>query len=222
MSNQKAVWIDEDNYDNCFDDVKGIVTDPRNLRPYRGASYGGGVESLLSSFKCPEVKDLKGVLTENFSCVKEWMGTWNDEIDGIVATRWIKGETLFDLACKRNPDLKNILAKRKSKDNKTPFEKFIENMGTIQRTGGEFVYAGPLMWCLFAIDSRYVDHKGKRVIEFRMAIGRSEPQIGGLRGYKEEKIAAAIRVKEARKASRAKNRKNCSRKSPCKVLQAAS
>jgi len=184
-------WVEDE---KAVNEDKRIVTDPRKLVPYRGRCYGAIVEALLSLLPAKQVKSLKGTFTKDFSRITGWAGQKNAEIDGVVATRWVSGERLFEIACKIDPELKGRLRKRQStrpgvsKDNRirNPLEKFINNVGVIQRTGGVTPYALPLMRSLFAIDHRYVDRKGEPQIEFRLVIGRSEPQKSGLRAYNAE------------------------------------
>ena len=147
----------------------------------------------------------KGSFNRDFSQIKSWIG-------GVVASPWISGVRLFEVACKRNPELKNRLRDRVSKrpgatkSTKTPQEKFIYNITVIQRTGGVTPGAWPLMQSKFAIDSRFVCVKGKPQIEFRIAIGRSEPEVCGLRDYNAAQATKAVAKTRTRSKSKSKSK----------------
>jgi hypothetical protein len=165
---------------NSVDMAERTISDPRNLVPYRGASYGTIVSALLSRLPS-SAKDIVGIFSQDFNRVT-WNGTANSEIDAIVATPWIWSSKLFDLACKKNPDLAKTLKSRKSTrpgvENhiRDPFLKFCKNVEVLQRTGGVTPYALPLMRCEYAIDSKWGTRNGAPEIQFRLVIGRSVPQ----------------------------------------------
>jgi len=185
-------WCDNE---KAVDEKANTITDPRTLVPYRGRCYGAIVEALMTRLKASQVKGLTAKLTKDASRILSWSGVKKSDINGVAATPWIRGDKLFDIACKLDPELAKSLKSRQSNrpgvDDgnrvKEPVEKFINNAETIQRTGGITPYAMPLMICEYAIDSRYVAVKGEPVIEFRLVIGRSKPQVSGLRAFKAEK-----------------------------------
>ena len=171
-------WVADE---KAVNEEKLTVTDPRNLNPFRDQCYGTIVDALYSKLKPAEVKTLTGTLSKDFARINKWSGTHNKEFDGVASTPWVSRLRLFEIACKRNPELFNSLKKRKStrpgakKSNLTPLEKFGENVKTIQRTGGVTPYALPLMRCLVAIDSRWIIFKGEPELEYRLVVGRAHP-----------------------------------------------
>lgn len=185
-------WVSDVNSVKDF-----TLTDPRNLIPYRGKSFGGAVEALMSRIKPSSINKMTATFNKEFSSVTGWSGEKNKEIKGNVAGSWTSGIRLFEIACKNDSQLKLRLANRKSgrKGDNTgqmaPVEKFIANIYTIQRVGGVTPGAMPLMSCQYCIDSRYVKVKGKPQIEFRLVIGRYIPEKSGLRDYN-KKYAPAV------------------------------
>ena len=191
-------WIQNE---KAFNPEAMTVTDPRNLIPFRGKNYGAVVQVLLSRLKPGDVKNLVGQLTKDGSTVLEWKGPRIKEFDGNAATNWVLATRVYEIACKNDPGLEKRLRDRKNprakKGNvcKDPCQKFINNIGTIQRTGGVRQCAYPLMQAQYCIDSRYVaDKEGYPVLEVRLVVGRSIPQRSGLQEYnaacKAEEIAA--------------------------------
>ncbi len=161
-----------------------VVTDPRNIVPFRAKCYGAIVKSLLSLLPA-EAETLQGELSakKNGSAIKKWRGDRQD-FDGVLATDWISSVELFKIACGLDEDLEETLRNRKSgrKDVKhsvsDPLQKFTNNIGTLQRSpkNGWNDYSKPLAQCLFAIDSRWETIDGESEIFFRLVVGRSEPQ----------------------------------------------
>ena len=169
-------WVESD---KDVDKEKRVVTDPRKLVPFRGDNFAAIVESFMTFLPSKKTQGLKGAFTKDFANIREW--------NGVVSTSWIFPERQFAVACKRDPELRGRLLKRqdnrKGVKNRTlkPLEKFINNIKTLQGTGGVRPYAMPLMQCQYAIDHRWTMVKGKEVIQFRFVIGRSKPQNIGVR-----------------------------------------
>lgn len=174
--------------EKACDEKAGTITDPRSLNPYRGKSYGSAVEALFTHL--PDVSNLVGHLSKDRTSVLKWVDENNSTT--AITTSWIDGRQLFQEACRIEPQLKTSLKNRRSNRKNVQkritnlFDKFVEyGVKTIQRTGGTAPPGYPLLRSKFAIDSRFVaDGNNQPKIQFRLAVGRGEPQRSGLNEFK--------------------------------------
>jgi len=171
-------WADP----KAVDESTFTITDPRKLIPYRGPSYRGAVQALLSKLPS-KAKDLKGTMTKDFGCIMKWSGMpRNEEIKGIISTPWVWATLLFEVAKRLNPKLISTLRERHSKRpgvkkshrKNNPLDKFCENIVTIQRTGGINPCGKPLADCKFAIDHQWAFHGSKPEKQYRLVVGRNK------------------------------------------------
>lgn len=160
-------WIEEGHLND------GVVTDPRSINPYRGKCYGNIVSALQT--KLPSsVKNTQGEVSSTGTTIKEW----NEVVEG----SWADQDVLFDIASEINPALRKNLRARKN--NRSDVEnhvtdvrmKFGNNIKTLQRTTGVTPYGLPLSQACMTIDSRWVLKDGFFMEEFRLVVGRREPQ----------------------------------------------
>lgn len=151
--------------EGAYDPKRNVIVDPRNLNPYQGNIYWTLVQALLSSLGAGAEK-LTGKLNARGDQIVSWGGE--------LSTDWFTLAEISKMVRRVNPAAMAQLAGRSNHDRILQLN---HDLGVLQRTSGQpqSRFATPLMQALMAIDSRWVIVGCRKVKQFGLAVGRSQP-----------------------------------------------